>query len=36
MGQVVTFYDLIDTDGDGTRRCSSTHRITKVLSGGNT
>jgi signal peptidase len=35
VGQVVTFYDLIDTDGDGTKEVQlNTHRITKVLSGG--
>lgn len=34
-GQVVTFYDLIDIDGDGNQEVHlNTHRITKVLSGG--
>jgi signal peptidase len=35
VGQVVTFYDLIDVDGDGEYEVQlNTHRITKVLSDG--
>lgn len=34
-GQVVTFYDLIDTDGDGNYEIQlNTHRIIKVLNSG--
>lgn len=35
VGQVVTFYDRMDVDGDGIEETLlNTHRVTKVLAGG--